>query len=326
VDLGPGSFRVIGLFESQMQASTVILTNESGTPTVQIPSIAHVKVEPLHDNVFVLSDSEDNICASVDLSNTLSFPFRSVYSIHSKLPIHASKSPCGPTHKSVVPQILPSQRPPLHPSPSSTWLTMVDALKLTKSRKKSKSDLASIDFDSIDVRDVKYLPSSFNGDVLFLLPPVALKIPSTYSRSMDGMDKMYDGHPWCTTKITNIQNDFELSFRRSTCAGHLQCHNDYCDYMNRNGASGITLNGPVQLLSHLLWVTFLLLGPLLSVRYVVPHLCALVCVMLKSFTSTPHPLECPELAFILVYMITLWPMAHAVSHWTWHTSALQMKY
>jgi hypothetical protein len=53
---------------------------------------------------------------------------------------------------------------------------MVDALKVTKSRKRSKSDLASIDFDSIDVQDVKYLPSSFNGDVLFLLPLWHLKL------------------------------------------------------------------------------------------------------------------------------------------------------
>ena len=52
---------------------------------------------------------------------------------------------------------------------------------------------------------------------------------------MDGMDKMYDGHPWCTTKITNIQNDFGLFFRRSTCTGHLQCPDDYCNYMYHNG-------------------------------------------------------------------------------------------
>jgi hypothetical protein len=65
--LGPGSFRVIGLSESQMQASTVILTNESGASTVQILSIAHVKVEPLDDSVFILSDSEDDICASVSI-------------------------------------------------------------------------------------------------------------------------------------------------------------------------------------------------------------------------------------------------------------------
>ena len=171
--LGPGSLRVIGLYESQMQASTVILTNKCGTSTVQIHYIAHIKVEPLDDSVFVLSDSEDDICASVELSNTSPFPFKSVHSTPSQL-VHVTKSPCGFMYKRVVPQISPSQRPPLHPSSSSIRLTMVDALKLTKSRKRSKSDLASIDFDNIDVRNVKYLPSSFNGDVLFLLPPVAL--------------------------------------------------------------------------------------------------------------------------------------------------------
>ena len=82
---------------------------------------------------------------------------------------------------------------------------------------------------------VGWVLSSFNGDVLFLLPPVALKVPSTYGHSMDGMDEMCDGHPLCTTKITNIQNNFGLSFRRSTCTGYLQCPNDYCDYMHHNG-------------------------------------------------------------------------------------------
>ena len=39
----------------------------------------------------------------------------------------------------------------------------------------------------------------------------------------------------CTTKTTIIQNDFGLSFRRSSCTGHLQCTNTYCDYLYRNG-------------------------------------------------------------------------------------------
>ena len=229
--LGPGSFRVIGLSESQMQAPTVILTNESGTSTVQIPTVATVKLEPNDDNVLVLSDSGDDICAAVDLSDISPFPFKSKNSTPSQLP----KSPFSHVCNTLVHRMTPSQRPPLHPSPSSIGLTIVDALKVTKSRKRSKSDLAFIDFDNIDVRDVKYLPSSFDGDVLFVLPPVALGVSNTYGRSMDGMDKMCDGHPWCTTKTTNIQNDFGLSFRRSTCAGHLQCPNDYCDYMHRNG-------------------------------------------------------------------------------------------
>ena len=76
----------------------------------------------------------------------------------------------------------------------------------------SKSDLSYIDFDNIGVHNIKYLPSSFNGDVLFVLPLVAHRVPSMYGCLIDDMNKMYDGHPWCTTKTTNIQNDFGLSF------------------------------------------------------------------------------------------------------------------
>ena len=89
------------------------------------------------------------------------------------------------------------------------------------------------------------------------------------------------------------------------------------------GFSGTILNGLIQLFSHLLWVMFPLLGPLLSARYIVPHMYAFFCVMLEQYTSTPHLWECPWLALILVYMITLWPMTHAVKHWTWHNNALQ---
>ena len=136
--LGPGSSRVIGLFESHMQASTIMLTNESSTSTVQIPYVAHVKLEPTDDSVLVLSDSKDDICAFVDLSNTSSFPIKSVHSTPSQLPIHVAKSPCGSMYRRSVPQISHSQCPPLHPLPSYVGLTIVDALKLRYSRKKIK--------------------------------------------------------------------------------------------------------------------------------------------------------------------------------------------
>jgi hypothetical protein len=106
---------------------------------------------------------------------------------------------------------------------------------MTKFRRRSKSNLTTIDFDNTDIHDVKYLPPFFDGDVIFILPPIAMDDSSTYGRSMNAMDKVCDGHPWCTTKTTNIQNDFGLSFRRSTYAGHLQCTNTYCDYLYRNG-------------------------------------------------------------------------------------------
>ena len=38
--LGPRSFRIIGLTDSQMQASTVLLTNEFGAFFVNMPSMA----------------------------------------------------------------------------------------------------------------------------------------------------------------------------------------------------------------------------------------------------------------------------------------------
>jgi hypothetical protein len=149
--LGLGSFRVVGIFESQMQALTVILTNEFGTSIVQIISIATVKLEVIDDNVVVLLDFEDDICAFVDLSNTLSFSFKSVPFIPSQLPTCVAKCPCSPMYGRLVSHISPSQRPPLHPSPSSIGFTIFDALKLRKSKKKSKSDLISIDFDNTDV-------------------------------------------------------------------------------------------------------------------------------------------------------------------------------
>ena len=52
--LGPGSFRVIGLPDSLMQASTVLLTNEFGASTINVPSMGTIKIEPKEDDVIVL--------------------------------------------------------------------------------------------------------------------------------------------------------------------------------------------------------------------------------------------------------------------------------
>lgn len=59
----------MGLSDSQMQVSIIILTNESGTSIVQIPSVTTVKLELTDDSVLVLSDSEDDICVAVNISD-----------------------------------------------------------------------------------------------------------------------------------------------------------------------------------------------------------------------------------------------------------------
>ena len=62
----------MGLSDPQMQTSIVILTNEYGTPTIQIPSVNIVKLEHTDDNVLMLSTYEDDMCVDVDFSDTLS--------------------------------------------------------------------------------------------------------------------------------------------------------------------------------------------------------------------------------------------------------------
>jgi hypothetical protein len=68
-------------------------------------------------------------------------------------------------------------------------------LKLTKSRRRSKYDLNTINFDNIDACNVKYSSPSFDGDILFVFSRVSMGVLDVYGCFVDGMDKMYDGHP-----------------------------------------------------------------------------------------------------------------------------------
>jgi hypothetical protein len=68
---------------------------------------------------------------------------------------------------------------------------------------------------------------------MFELPPAGHTAARSQAKSMQGMDKRYDGHVWTKTITTNITNDFGLSFRYSACVGHLRCNNKECEYLNR---------------------------------------------------------------------------------------------
>ena len=199
--LGPGSFTVIGLSKSQMQASTIVLINQSGSSTIQMQMLQILNWSLMIIMCVSYHILMINICITIHLSDTSSFPFRNT---PFQVPLHASKSSYNPLYKKFVCHNTPFQHRSLYPTPAFIGLTIIDALKFTKYRKMSKSDLTAIDFENIVVRKVKYLPFSFNGDILFVLPLVPLGVSSAYGRSMDGMDKMCDGHPWCTTKTTNI--------------------------------------------------------------------------------------------------------------------------
>jgi hypothetical protein len=93
--------------------------------------------------------------------------------------------------------------------------------------------LASLDYDKIPYHKVQYLPPSYNGDVIFELPPNCVSA-STRKNTMDGIDKRFDGHTWCRTITSNIHNNQGLTFRKSLCVGQLVCNNKSCDFFARS--------------------------------------------------------------------------------------------
>ena len=82
-------------------------------------------------------------------------------------------------------------------------------------------------------KTVPFLPPVFNGDVIFELPPCGPSSSASRARNLEGMDKRYDGHPWCKLVTTNIHNSDNLKFHKSYCAGHLVCENSQCEYLKR---------------------------------------------------------------------------------------------
>ena len=59
-----------------MQTSTVLLTNEYSAFTVNMPSMATIKIEPSDDDFLVLLDSNEDVCHVVDHSDTSHFPYK----------------------------------------------------------------------------------------------------------------------------------------------------------------------------------------------------------------------------------------------------------
>jgi hypothetical protein len=94
------------------------------------------------------------------------------------------------------------------------------------------SKLKDLNYDSFCIEIVPCIPPTFNGDVLFELPPPVS--PNSHYGQMQGMDKKHDGHVWYKVKMTNIKNNFNLNFQRASYLGHLQYRNDAYDFLLLN--------------------------------------------------------------------------------------------
>ncbi len=99
--------------------------------------------------------------------------------------------------------------------------------------KGSRNPFKKVNYNSIAIHHVEFVPPMFNGDVIFELPPVGSNGSQGQAKLMSGIEKRYDGHVWSNIHTTNIKNDDDLTFRSSSCVGHLRCDNDKCEYLMR---------------------------------------------------------------------------------------------
>ena len=173
-----------------------------------------IKVEPGLDPIINLSDSsDDDRCVLLEVDPSPQVPFASLVCLPSDFQIPTSTVP-----ESSVKQ------------PRS----IVDLLRRLANMPSNKNVLKKLNYDSLRTVHAKFLPPRFDGDVMFVLPPVSNSAVHIKARSMDRMDKRYDGHVWTKTLTTNISNNLNLIFCSSICIGHLQCQNPGCDYLKRS--------------------------------------------------------------------------------------------
>jgi hypothetical protein len=209
--LRPGRFRVYGVSQSVMGASTELVTpHRSSTGTVQFTPATRVKVEHAEELITILNDDSDRNSPMLVLPRTSPM-------VNSPLPESSQRSPIPLSHQ------------PLH-NCQQMCLSVIDSLKRIWASKGIRNVFKTLDFDSLDIQSVQFLLPIFNGNVLFELPPVDTSGPF---HMMHGMDKHHDGHAWTKTVTSNIKNDMSLTFCTSTCIGHIRCQNQDCEYTSR---------------------------------------------------------------------------------------------
>ena len=210
-----GRFHVYGVADSEMLSSTDVLpSSRSFTHAFSTPPIVPIKVELRLDPVINLSDSsDDDRCVLPEVDPSLQAPFASLV----PLPIDFQISTFALPESSVR-------------QPHS----IVDLLRKLTNMPSSKNVLKKLNYESLRTVHAGFLPPCFDGDVMYVLPPISNSALYSKARSMDGMDKRYDGHVWTKTLTTNISNNLNLTFRSSTCVGHPQCQNLECNYLKHS--------------------------------------------------------------------------------------------
>jgi hypothetical protein len=180
--LRPGRFRLYGLSESTMAASTELAPSlRSPNCTNRTPESSKVKVEPGVQSVTILSDDSD-------VSSPQDAPPGKCCSGNLLSQDVSNKSPACTSQT-----VLQSQS------------SILDCLKRLRFTKGSRNALKNVDYDSVQHLKVDYLPPVFNGDVVFEFPSICNLSGSSQAGLMVGMDKRHDGHVWTRTSTSHIR-------------------------------------------------------------------------------------------------------------------------
>ena len=135
-------------------------------------TLRDVKVERIEAHITLLSDDSDTeLVPSVKDGHQ---------SLHVSIRSSSGNARCTP--------------PPSNLDTSSS--SVLQFLRALRALKGSRNALSRLDYDTIPAYAMQTLPSKFNGDVIFELPPVSMSHMSTYAKGMSGMDKRHDGHVW----------------------------------------------------------------------------------------------------------------------------------
>jgi hypothetical protein len=130
--------------------------------SIQPPLLHSMKLEKPDNLVNLSSDSSEGVVPkNPPPTSTVHTPISdSKYNEHSK----SVFTLVGLTGHSNL------SRPPCHPN-IREYPSVMQCLRCLASFPGSRNELASIDYDNIAYHKVQYLPPSYNGDVIFELPP-----------------------------------------------------------------------------------------------------------------------------------------------------------
>jgi hypothetical protein len=131
--LNSGRYRVYGMSDSVMAASTELVTSHrSSTGTVQLTPATLVKAEHVEELITILSDDSDGNFPTVALPMTSPL-------VNSPLPESSQKSP------------IPLSHPPPHIGHQKS-LSIVDSLKRIRASKGARKVFKTLDFNSLDIQ------------------------------------------------------------------------------------------------------------------------------------------------------------------------------